>query len=240
MAEDLESRPVRARRVSTLVCVQVSTRVTMKSPQRKSMPAPTPRLTREDWLDAGFAAAVEGGFGNVRVLTLAHALGVTRGSFYWHFEDHAALVAGLVERWIAQQLALAGELAAPDSTDPHADLERVLDRAVAQLGPALEQMRFELALRDHGRKDAAVAQALAEVDRARLQVFEQKFLRLTGDAQTAGELAIVFYLAIVGSHLTLSRPTNPPQLRQYLKGLILKYLVQAQQPAPTKSRRARR
>ena len=51
-----------------------------KSAPRKSPRADVPRLGRDDWLDAAFAAVVEGGFDNVRVLVLADRLGVTRGS----------------------------------------------------------------------------------------------------------------------------------------------------------------
>ena len=50
------------------------------------------RLGREDWLDAAFDAVVDGGFDQLRVVALAQTLGVTRGSFYWHFADHADLV----------------------------------------------------------------------------------------------------------------------------------------------------
>jgi AcrR family transcriptional regulator len=60
-------------------------------------------MTRDDWLDAAFKAVTEDGFDHLRVLALADTLGVTRGSFYWHFADHAALVAALLERWQASK-----------------------------------------------------------------------------------------------------------------------------------------
>ena len=61
-------------------------------------------------------------------------------------------------------------------------------------------MRFELALRGLGRRDPAVAKLLVEVDAARMALFESKFHRLTGDPKTAEELAVLFYLTIVGSN----------------------------------------
>ena len=51
-----------------------------------------PRLKREDWLQAAFNAVVDGGVDKLKILTLAETLGVTRGSFYWHFADHAELL----------------------------------------------------------------------------------------------------------------------------------------------------
>lgn len=187
-----------------------------------------PRLTRDDWLDAAFRAVVEGGFDKVRVLVIADTLGVTRGSFYWHFSDHADLVSALLARWRERETATASRFDAVASPDAAADLEQVLEGALAHAGADLENMRFELALRGLGRRDPAVARMLADVDDLRMKLFEQKFRRLTGDASSAAELAALFYLAIVGSHQALSRPTSPPQAKTFLKGLIASYLIHGQ------------
>ncbi|MCL3860198.1 TetR/AcrR family transcriptional regulator [Actinotalea sp. K2] len=58
-------------------------------------------LTPEDWSEAGLLAMAEGGLGAVRVEPLAQRLGATKGSFYWHFADRAALVDAVLERWEA-------------------------------------------------------------------------------------------------------------------------------------------
>jgi AcrR family transcriptional regulator len=212
-----------------------------RSKPSPASPADAPRLTRDDWLAAAHAAVVEGGFDQLRVLLIAKALRVTRGSFYWHFSDHAELQAELLAGWRQRQLSLINQLQAPASSDPQAELERVLDAALAHAGTDLEHMRFELALRGLGRRDAAVARLLAEVDVQRLQLFERKFLSLVGDPAVALDLARLFYLAVVGSHQALARPGNPPQLKGQLKRLIATYLVVRHAPAavPAPRRRAK-
>jgi len=40
-----------------------------------------------------------GGPDGVRIESLAHALGVTKGGFYWHFDDRQALLAEMLDRW---------------------------------------------------------------------------------------------------------------------------------------------
>lgn len=200
----------------------------MKPARKPGKGMETSRLTRDDWLDAAFHAVVERGFDNVRVLVLADTLGVTRGSFYWHFADHAALVAALLARWRERELAANQAMAAQSGPDARADLELLLASALAHAGTDLENMRFELALRGLGRRDPAVAEMLADVDNRRMALFAEKFQRLTGDAKKAGELAALFYLAVVGSYQALSRPKNPPQVKAYLQGIIAHYLIRQQ------------
>lgn len=183
------------------------------------------RLSREDWLDAAFLAVVEGGFDQARVLVLAQRLGVTRGSFYWHFEDHGALIDALMERWCAQENATHEHLHQDESDDPQADLVRTLEAAVTHAGPNLENVRFELALRTVERHDANVARVLADVDRRRMELFEHKFRRLTGDDHQARDLAALFYLAITGSNQALSRPNTSKATKAYLMDVITRLVI---------------
>ena len=60
------------------------------------------RGTPDLWLDAAYQLLVEGGVEAVKVMPLAERLGLSRTSFYWHFPDREALLAGLVDRWKAK------------------------------------------------------------------------------------------------------------------------------------------
>ncbi len=195
----------------------------------------SPRLTRDDWLDAAFMAVVDGGFDQARVLVIADKLGVTRGSFYWHFSDHADLITSLLKRWEMREIELDKRLQADNTDDPQADIERLLDAALAHAGVDLENIRFELALRGLGRRSASVATMLVGIDAARMHLFEQKFMRLTGDEKTASELAVLFYLVVTGAHQALSRPTSPPQAKEFLKCIIASYLIHQQSRPGTRA-----
>ena len=191
----------------------------------KSMIAEGARLTRDNWLDEAFKAVVAGGFENVKVLAIAEKLKVTRGSFYWHFTDHADLVGSLLMRWKLAQLDLDEKLKSHRSDDPIQDLEFVVDAAFNQAGSELENLLFEQALRALSHLHAGAAQLLVEVDAERINLFESKFLAIVKDKAKARDLAALLYLAIVGGYQALSRPVNPPNIRAYVQGLITNYLV---------------
>ncbi len=191
----------------------------------KSMIAEGTRLTRDNWLDEAFKAVVAGGFENVKVLAIAEKLKVTRGSFYWHFTDHADLVGSLLMRWKLAQLELDEKLKSHRSDDPVKDLEFVVDAAFNQAGSELENLLFEQALRALSHLHAGAAQLLVEVDTERINLFESKFLTIVKDKAKARDLAALLYLAIVGGYQALSRPVNPPNIRAYVQGLITNYLV---------------
>ena len=188
------------------------------------------RLTREDWLQAAFNAVVDGGVDNLKILTLAETLGVTRGSFYWHFGDHAELLQATLQGWKDQEIQRILHIESQQTPDPHADIHRLLDAALAHSGDELENMRFELAVRGLGRRDPQVALLLHEIDQARTQLFVRQFERLLGDAKKAQDLAVLFYLSIVGCYQALSRPSSPARAKDYFKSIITSFLIQAQLP----------
>ncbi len=56
-------------------------------------------LTAQDWAAAALDAIADGGIEAVSVEPLARALGVTKGSFYWHFANRKALLKAALELW---------------------------------------------------------------------------------------------------------------------------------------------
>ena len=57
------------------------------------------RLSADDWAQAALDMIAEQGVAAVAVEPLARRLGVTKGSFYWHFPSRDALLQAALERW---------------------------------------------------------------------------------------------------------------------------------------------
>ena len=64
-----------------------------------------PDRNHGDWLKAATRRLASGGIAAVAVETLARDLAVTKGSFYWHFRDRAALLKALLADWEAGSTA---------------------------------------------------------------------------------------------------------------------------------------
>ena len=57
------------------------------------------RLTRNDWLQAALETMHKSGVEGVKVAPLAARMGVTTGSFYWHFKNRRELLESLLGYW---------------------------------------------------------------------------------------------------------------------------------------------
>src|ERR1700730_2544954 len=73
------------------------------------------RLSANDWVEAGFAILGETGFHGIKIDRMTERLGVTKGSFYWHFKDLDDFLSAVAAKWASEMakrhLATAG---APD------------------------------------------------------------------------------------------------------------------------------
>src|SRR5262245_46590032 len=75
----------------------------MVGTMKTKRPVPSQRtdapVSRHDWVRLGLRVLAESGIDAVRVEPLAARLGVTKGSFYWHFRDRPALHAAMLTEW---------------------------------------------------------------------------------------------------------------------------------------------
>ena len=87
-----------------------------------------PTLTASDWAEAALHLIAEKGLRALTVGALATRLGVTKGSFYWHFHSRAELLAAALARW--EQRATTDAMRGLDAvTDDRRRLELMLDAA---------------------------------------------------------------------------------------------------------------
>ncbi|MBO6575046.1 MAG: TetR/AcrR family transcriptional regulator [Rhodothermales bacterium] len=176
-----------------------------------------PVADRKDWIDAALVALLEHGSPNVKVERLARRLGVTKGSFYWHFKDREDLLRQTAVEWHADQLS---------------HLKRLESRAYESAADRLQQLIAfttskdgtpDVAMRLWARQARWVNELVAEIDRLRLayciDVFQS--LGFTGD-QAHLRANMVYYYQVAGQ--TVSHK-DPVDVRRRLDALRVSMLA---------------
>ena len=146
-------------------------------------------LSAEDWIKCGFQALGSGGVQAIRAERLARTLGVSKGSFYWHFADVGALHAGMITHWeevATEQIIVNNDAGGGDGL---ARLTRLVEIVTSNLSEPYGGMATEAALRDWARDDAAAAISLRRVDQHRLAYVEALFAQTAMDRTAAARAA---------------------------------------------------
>lgn len=122
----------------------------------------TRKLTRNDWLAAALDALVNAGAEGVHVEPLATSLGVTKGSFYWHFEDLQDLLSSVIDYW--DETMLGAVRSHEELTgSPQENLLEVMEDIARE-----DRGRYEAVMRTWAKCDERAAQAVTRVDEARM------------------------------------------------------------------------
>lgn len=153
------------------------------------------RGSADIWLDAAYDILVESGVEAVKILPLAARLGLSRTSFYWHFPDREALLAGLIARWRGRN---TGVLIAQAQAPAASIAEAMLNIIDCWIAPQMFDARLEFAIRTWAQTDPAVAHELATEDAARMEALAALFARFGFDATEAETRARAVYLTQIG------------------------------------------
>ena len=157
-------------------------------------------LTPETWIEAATNVLVDEGIDHVRVDVLAKQLGVTRGSFYWHFRDREDLLRRVLQAWSEHATLSLTKRLANASNDPKERLRDMI--SLPHRGRAAQRAaKIELAIRAWARRDDMARQVLDEADSSRLVYHEEAFRALGLDPAEARARAFITYAYEVGESL---------------------------------------
>jgi AcrR family transcriptional regulator len=156
--------------------------------------APPTRTPRSKWIEAGLRALATGGPDAVRIEPLAQALGVTRGGFYWHFDDRAALLEEMLDTWErATTEEVIGRLER-EGGDARAKLRRLFALASSSV------LMTDLAVRDWSRREPKVAARLRRVDNRRMDYLRSLYGAFCPDADDVEARSMLAYSLLIGDH----------------------------------------
>jgi AcrR family transcriptional regulator len=153
------------------------------------------RLDRSHWLAAAFDALGETGWQDVRINGLCTRLGVTKGSFYWHFESREALLRAMLAAW--ERAGTEDIIAAVEGTHgTAAERLRLLLRTVFAESPRTD--RIEAAVRAWAASDPEAAATVARVDERRLGYVRDLLQAAGASRAVAAHQSAIVYRTLIG------------------------------------------
>ena len=182
------------------------------------------RLSADDWAQAALDLIAETGVQAVAVEPLARRLGVTKGSFYWHFPSRDALLQAALERWEnVEQEALFGALEkVPDARERL----RALFHMVAREYKSHVIYSALLKAQDH----ATVQPVIERVSKRRLDYLTASFRQAGLGREDAQHRARLTYAAYVG-FLQLNLQLHQARMQQEEFDAYVEHLAQTLVPA---------
>jgi AcrR family transcriptional regulator len=153
------------------------------------------RTPRSAWIEAGLRALAASGPDAVRIEPLAKTLGVTRGGFYWHFEDRQALLDEILDTWERRATDEVVERVERGGGGP-----RLRARRAGALTFSDELLPVDLAVRDWARRDPAVAERLRRVDNRRMEYLRTQFRAICGDEDEVEGRCLLAFSLLIGNH----------------------------------------
>lgn len=156
-------------------------------------------LDRAVWTKAASEILAEHGIEGLRVETLAKRLGVTKGSFYWHFKDRRDLHDAVLTHWKEGRI---NDIRKQTRAEPRQEIAALLHTIDVYASPRSRRgIPIELAVRDWARRDAVAAQIVEEVDAERLACTYRLFMACgLGDAEAKAR-SVMLYAYVFGVSL---------------------------------------
>jgi AcrR family transcriptional regulator len=182
--------------------------------------APPTRTPPSQWIEEGLKALAVGGTDAVRIDRLAKSLGVTRGGFYWHFDDRNALLEEMLATWERVVIDDVIERVESEGGDARAKLRRLFALASTMV---VDLLKIELAIRDWGRRDKAVAKRLRRVDNRRMDYMRSLFGDFCPDDDEVEVRCMLAFSLFIGSRLVAA--DHGPRSRAAVLKLALERLL---------------
>lgn len=169
---------------------------------------PVTRTPPEIWIAEALRALSIGGPDAVRVELLAQKIGVTKGGFYWHFEDRQALLAAVLDEW--ERAGTVDIIERIEAEAPATDGRTLLQTmfAITTSPDGEELTRAELAIRVWAKRDADVAERVRRVDRIRMGYLRSLFSQVCTSPDDVEARSLATASIMMGSQLMQTEHAN--------------------------------
>ena len=192
--------------------------------EAEAKPGPRGRLSATDWEQAALEVLAHGGVAAVAVESLARTLGVTKGSFYWHFPTREALLKAAIDRWEQRdEDQVIGHV--ERIADPRERLRELFQRVSREVQSHLVYAAL-LQASDH----ALVQPVIERISRRRLALLTAAYAEAGFEPRTARHRARLAYTAYSG-FLQLNQRHGMPRMDQEEYQAYIDHVIETLVPA---------
>jgi AcrR family transcriptional regulator len=164
------------------------------------------RLSREEWLMLALEEVAKEGGAKLRIDKLVEGLGVTKGSFYWHFKDREDFVQSLVAFWAEYTTTRVIEVMSQAQGDAQERLLKLMEVIFTQ---GLD--KYELPMRAWAVEEPQVAGVVQEMEARRLAYIRSFFAEMGFQGQDLEMRTRLFVGYACGEHVFFSRESQEDQ-----------------------------
>ena len=153
------------------------------------------KLSKKNWVEAGMISLAEKGIDGVKVETLSKQLGVSKGSFYWHFKNRDALIEAMLDDWQERATHAIINIVDDISEDP-------MERLVVLSNIIFRPTRFdgtEANWRIAGIKDSRVAAACKGIDATRIAYVRDLLVSIGVPLSQSKHRSHLLYMVLIGN-----------------------------------------
>ena len=177
------------------------------------------RTPRRAWIEAGLQALGAGGPDAVRVESLARALGVSKGGFYWHFDDRDGFLDAMLDAWERTVIDDVIDRVEAGGGDAQAKLRRLFALAAERARPRRRRARRPRLGPARRRPPPRVRR----VDNRRMDYLRSQFREFCDDADEVEVrclLVMSLFIATTSSPPTTTAVAAPTVVRLTLAHLL--------------------
>lgn len=176
---------------------------------RRPARAPTRRLketplNERDWVAAATEILVQENVRGIKIEKLCAKLGVTKGSFYWHFKKRNDILIAMLHEWKRRATLNVIQNAARSGIKGLEMLRRLVEgRRRENIDQAVA---VEMSIRDWARRVEMPKEAIFEVDTMRFEHMREMFMQAGFDEAEASKRSYLTYCVLMGDaqvHRTL-------------------------------------
>ncbi len=153
-------------------------------------------LNEQDWVKAALDILTNENVRGIKIDALCTKLGVTKGSFYWHFNNRGELLGAMLSHWRKKMTLNVIRSISISGVDPKERLRRLFELPRRKNSPAFAQI--ESSIRDWGRRVEMPRKAVAEVDEIRFDYITKLFRDMGFGEDEARKRAYLAYCLIMG------------------------------------------